>query len=206
METRSAPSLLPILRSRQQGEVLTFVLCDPDRETSMSELAHRVGVPLSSVHREVERAEAAGIITSRRLGNTRFVRADTDSPYYDSLSDLLVKAFGPPHVLAETLEGVDGIDAAYVFGSWAARLHGVAGKRPVNDIDVLVLGEPDRAELYDALSGVEGRLGRPVNAVIRDPGWLQDGSGGFHATVTERPVVAIEIKKSLGTDPVPQNS
>ena len=172
----------------------------------MSELAHRVGVPLSSVHREVERAEAAGIITSRRSGNTRFVRADTDSPYYDSLSDLLVKAFGPPHVLAETLEGVEGIEAAYVFGSWAARLHGVAGRRPVNDIDVLVLGEPDRAELYQALSGVEGRLGRPVNVVIRDAGWLRDGSGSFHATVTERPVVAIEIKKQLGRDPVPQSS
>lgn len=206
METKSVPSLLPILRSRQQGEVLTYLLCDPDRETSMSELAHRVGVPLSSVHREVERAEAAGIVTSRRLGNTRFVRADTDSPYYDSLSDLLVKAFGPPHVLAEALDGVAGIEAAYVFGSWAARLHGVSGRRPVNDIDVLVLGEPDRGELYRALSGVEERLGRPVNVVIRDSEWLQDGSGGFHATVTERPVVAIEIKKSRGTDRVRQSS
>ncbi len=206
METKSAPSLLPILRSRQQGEVLTYLMCDPDRETSMSELAHRVGVPLSSVHREVERAEAAGIVTSRRLGNTRFVRADTDSPYYDSLSDLLVKAFGPPHVLAEALDGVAGIEAAYVFGSWAARLHGVSGRRPVNDIDVLVLGEPDRGELYRALSGVEERLGRPVNVVIRDSEWLQDGSGGFHATVTERPVVAIEIKKSRGTDRVRQRS
>ncbi|WP_420610499.1 winged helix-turn-helix transcriptional regulator [Candidatus Poriferisodalis sp.] len=206
METKSAPSLLPILRSRQQGEVLTYLMCDPDRETSMSELAHRVGVPLSSVHREVERAEAAGIVTSRRLGNTRFVRADTDSPYFDSLSDLLVKAFGPPHVLAEALDGVVGIEAAYVFGSWAARLHGVSGRRPVNDIDVLVLGEPDRGELYRALSGVEERLGRPVNVVIRDSEWLQDGSGGFHATVTERPVVAIEIKKSRGTDRVRQSS
>lgn len=172
----------------------------------MSELAHRVGVPLSSVHREVERAEAAGIVTSRRLGNTRFVRADTDSPYYDSLSDLLVKAFGPPHVLAEALDGVAGIEAAYVFGSWAARLHGVTGRRPVNDIDVLVLGEPDRGELYRALSGVEERLGRPVNVVIRDAEWLRDGSGGFHATVTERPVVAIEVKKSRGRDRVRQSS
>lgn len=181
-------------------------MCGPDRETSMSELAHRVGVPLSSVHREVERAEAAGIITSRRVGNIRFVRADTDSPYYDSMSDLLVKAFGPPHVLAEALEGVEGIEAAYVYGSWAARLHGVAGRRPVNDIDVLVLGEPDRAELYEALGDVEGRLGRPVNVVIRDVGWLRDGSGSFHATVTERPVVAIEIKKQLDKRPDPQSS
>ncbi len=206
METKSAPSLLPILRSRQQGEVLTYLMCDPDRETSMSELAHRVGAPLSSVHREVERAEAAGIVTSHRLGNTRFVRADTDSPYFDSLSDLLVKAFGPPHVLAEALDGVAGIEAAYVFGSWAARLHGVSGRRPVNDIDVLVLGEPDRGELYRALSGVEERLGRPVNVVIRDSEWLQDGSGGFHATVTERPVVAIEINRSRGRDRVRQSS
>lgn len=206
METKSAPSLLPILRSRQQGEVLTYLMCDPERETSMSELAHRVGAPLSSVHREVERAEAAGIVTSRRLGNTRFVRADTDSPYFDSLSDLLVKAFGPPHVLAEALDGVAGTEAAYVFGSWAARLHGVSGRRPVNDIDVLVLGEPDRGELYRALSGVEERLGRPVNVVIRDSEWLQDGSGGFHATVTERPVVAIEIKKRRGRDRVRQSS
>lgn len=109
-------------------------------------------------------------------------------------------------VLAEALEGVEGIEAAYVYGSWAARLHGVAARRPVDDIDVLVLGEPDRAELYEALSGVEGRLGRPVNVVIRDAGWLRDGSGSFHATVTERPVVAIEIKKQPGTGPVPQSS
>ena len=161
MEVRSAPSLLPILRSRQQGEVLTYLMCDPDRETSMSELAHRVGVPLSSVHREVERAEAAGIITSRRLGNTRFVRADTDSPYYDSLSDLLVRAFGPPHVLAEALEGVEGIEAAYVYGSWAARLHGVAGRRPVNDIDVLVLGEPEQSRALPSAQRRRGTSGPP---------------------------------------------
>ena len=144
--------------------------------------------------------------TSRRLGNTRLVRADTKSPYYDGLSDILVKAFGPPLVLAEALEGVDGIEAAYVYGSWAARLHGVAGRRPVNDIDVLVLGEPDRGEIYTNLSGVEGRLGRPVNVVIRDAGWLRDGSSIFHATVTGRPIVAIEIRNSLDTDPAPSLS
>jgi len=204
METKSSPSLLPILRSRQQGELLTYLVCDPSSETGMSELSHRVRVPLSSLHREVERAEAAGIVTTRRVGNTRFVRANTDSPYFDSLSDLLVKAFGPPRVLAEVLEGIDGIEAAYLFGSWAARLHGVPGKRPVEDIDLLVTGEPDRNGLYEALSGVEDRLGRPVNVVIRDAGWLRDGSGSFHATVTERPIIAIEIKNSVDTDPVPR--
>ncbi len=200
METKSSPSLLPILRSRQQGEILTFLLCDPDREVSLSELANRTGVPLASVHREVERADSAGITVSRRVGNTRLVRADTDSPYYDSLSDILVKAFGPPTVLAEALEGVEGVKSAYVYGSWAARLHGVAGTRPVSDIDVLVLGEPDREELYAALSGVEQRLGRPANVTIRDADWLSSGSSTFHATVTQRPMVSIEVKGSPGKE------
>jgi predicted nucleotidyltransferase len=181
-----------------------FLLCDPDREISISELAHRTTVPLGSVHREVERAESAGITVSRRVGNTRLVRANTDSPYYESLSDLLIKAFGPPMVLAEALEGVEGVESAYVYGSWAARLHGVAGKRPVGDIDVLVLGEPDRGELYAALSGVEERLGRPANVTIRDADWLRSGSSTFHATVTQRPMVPIEIKSSPGKDPRPQ--
>lgn len=201
METKSAPSLLPILRSRQQGQILTFLLCDPDRETSLSELAQRTAVPLASVHREVQRAESAGITLSRRVGNTRLVRANTDSPYYDSLCDLLVKAFGPPTVIAEALEGVAGVESAYVYGSWAARLHGVAGARPVGDIDVLVLGEPDRGELYAALSGVEERLGRPTNVAVRDAGWLTSGSSTFHATVTQRPMVPVEINNPSGKEP-----
>ncbi len=205
METRSAPSLLPILRSRQQGQILTFLLCDSDREVSVSELAQRTAVPLASVHREVERAEAAGITLSRRVGNTRLIRANTDSPYYDSLSDLLVKAFGPPAVLADALDGVGGIESAYVYGSWAARLHGVAGARPVGDIDVLVLGEPDRDELYAALSGVEDRLGRPTNVTIRDTDWLDSGSSTFHATLTQRPMVPIDIKSPPGKHPGSQH-
>ena len=193
METKSSPSLLPILRSRQQAEVLTFLLCDPSREASISELSHRLDVPLSSVHREIERAEAAGLVASRRIGNIRLVRADTDSPYYGSLSDLLIKAFGPPQVLAETLKDLDGIDAAHIFGSWAARLHGVTGRRPVRDIDLLVIGEPDRNELYAALSGLHERLGREIDVTIRPAGWLQNGTDSFHATVTERPIVTINL-------------
>ncbi len=200
MEIELIPNLLPILRSRQQGEVLVCLMYDSDREISLSELAHRTRAPLSSVHREIERAEIAGIISSRRVGSTRLVRANTDSPYHDSLSDLLVKAFGPPLVLADALEYVGGINAAYVYGSWAARLHGTRGNRPVQDIDVLVLGEPDRNDLYASLSGVDERLGRPVNVVIRDADWIREGSGGFHATVTERPLVAVDIRNSSDTD------
>jgi hypothetical protein len=42
---------------------------------------------------------------------------------------------------------IDNIASAYIYESWAAQLQGEPGDRPVADIDVLVLGSPDREEI-----------------------------------------------------------
>ncbi len=186
---------MPILRSRQQGEILTAVLGDPESEVSLASLAERLRLPYPSVHREIERAEQAGLVLSRRLGNLRLVRANPESPYYAGLSDVLLKAFGPPAVIGAELKGVPGIDQVLIFGSWAARYHEHQGPRPVGDIDLLILGEPDRDALYDATARASARLGREIQVTIRKPGWLTTGSGTFHDTVTDRPVVAVPIER-----------
>lgn len=59
-------------------------------------------------------------------------------------------------MLAEELEGVRGIEKAYLFGSWAARYAGEAG-RPPADLDVLVIGSLNRDELDDAAQRAESR-------------------------------------------------
>jgi DNA-binding transcriptional ArsR family regulator len=193
MNRSPAPSLLPILRSQQQGEILALLLGDPDRELSLTDISRRTGAPHPSVYREVQRAEQAGLVTTRKIGNTRLIRADTSSPYYAGLAEVLTRAFGVPAVLAEALRQVGGIDEAYVYGSWAARHAGQPGQRPVGDIDVLVLGQPDRDQLYAAASAAEERLGRPVQVTVRDAGWLSSGSGSFHETVRSRPMLQLAL-------------
>ena len=207
MEKGRAPSLLPILRSRQQGVLLAHLLGDPELEISLTDLAVLLDVPTSSVHREVNRAESAGLVTSRKVGNTRLVRANTSSPYFAGLADVLVKAFGPPGVLAAELAGIDGIDEAYIYGSWAAAIHdaGSAPGRSVGDIDILVLGSPDRDRLYAALAAAEERLARPVQVAVRSAGWLQTGQGSFHATVTQRPMVEIDLKTNRSATSSPSH-
>lgn len=196
MDRASAPPLLPIMRSQQQGDILALVLGDPEREMSLTEISRLTGAPQPSVHREVQRAEQTGLVTSRKIGNTRLVRANIDSPYYAGLADVLTRAFGVPAVLTRALTSVRGIDSAYVYGSWAARHAGQSGERPVGDIDLLVLGQPDRDELYSALAEAEDRLGRPVQATIREADWLESGSGSFHDTVTSRPMVRLTLADS----------
>ncbi len=196
MDKTSAPSLLPILRSQQQGEILALLLSDPALELSLTEIASRTATPHPSVYREIQRAEQAGLVTTRKVGNTRLVRANTASPYYAGLAEVLTRAFGVPAVLAGTLGPLRGITAAYIYGSWAARHEGQTGHRPVGDIDVLILGEPDRDQLYAALDAAEKRLGRPVQATIRDPAWLGSGTGSFHDTVTSRPLLELALLPS----------
>jgi predicted nucleotidyltransferase len=184
-----APPLLPLLRSRLQAELLTVVLLSPDREWSLTELADRAGCSVSSAQREMARAEDAGVVSTRRLGNMRLVRA-AESPLTGPLTELLVRSFGPRQVVAEELVEVSGVEAAYLFGSWAARYGGEPGRAPA-DIDVLVIGEPDRDELDEAAQRAGARLAREVSVTIRSARWWREGGDGFHAEVTRRPLLPV---------------
>src|SRR5215469_10784094 len=108
VDRQPAPALLPILRSQQQGEILALLLGNPDLELSLTQIAARVGAPHPSVYREVQRAEQVGLLNTRKVGNVRLVRANTTSPYYPGLAEVLTRAFGVPAVLAEALSEVAG--------------------------------------------------------------------------------------------------
>lgn len=200
MDRTPTPALLPIFRSQQQAELLALLLGDPELELSLTELAERTGTPHPSVYREVERAQAAGLLVSRRVGRTRLVCANVESPYYEGLADVLTRAFGVPAVLSDAVRTVEGINEAYIFGSWAARHAGERGLRPVGDIDLLVLGMPDRDTLYDAVYVTERRLGREVQVTVREAGWLERGSGSFHDTVMSRPMLRLDIAPTRRND------
>ena len=189
MQKAGPPPLLPLLRSRLQAEVLTLILLNPDREWTLTDLASRAGSAVSTVQREVNRAQRAGVVTSRRLGNARLVKG-ARSPLTAPLTELLLRSFGPRQVLAEELSSITGISGAYIFGSWAARYAGQEG-RPPADLDVLVVGSPDRDALDDAAQRASERLAREVNVTIRSPDWWESGDDGFHSEVKRRPLIEI---------------
>jgi predicted nucleotidyltransferase len=194
MQKSAPPPLLPLLRSRLQAEVLTLVLLNPDKEWTLTELASRVGSSVSSVQREIVRAERAGVMASRRVGRSRLVTA-ARSPLTAPLTELLLRSFGPRQILADELADVPGIEDAYLFGSWAARYSGQEG-RPPADLDVLVIGAPDRDALDDAAQRAGARLAREVNVTIRSAEWWRCGDDGFHAEVTRRPLVPVVVQET----------
>lgn len=186
----SAPPLLPVFRSRLQGDLLARVLPYPSAELSLTELAERIGASVATVQREVTRLEDAGILMSRRIGRTRLVSANPGSPVYEPLTQLVVVCFGPALIVAEELADVSGIEQAYLFGSWAARYEGQAGSAPA-DVDLLIIGSPDRDAVHDAALRAERRLGIPVNAVMRSSDAWHAADEGFIRTVQSGAMVPL---------------
>ena len=161
-----APPLLPLLRSRLEGELLAEILLHPDREYNATELATRYGASLPTVVRELDRLAASGVVRSRKIGRVRLVQADPTSRATKPLTELAALSFGPIAVIAEEFADLAGVVAVYIFGSWAARYSGEPGPPP-HDVDVLVVGRPDRQQMYDAASAAEARLGAEVNPSVR---------------------------------------
>ena len=193
------PVLLPLLRSPAQARLLAAVLLDPDTERPVTELAQLARTSLPTATREVRRAEGASIVTSRLLGGTRLVRGHTATPLYRPLAELLLLTFGPETVLRELLSTVHGIEEAYLFGSWAARYHGEPGQRP-NDVDLLVLGEPDRAELDVVIAAAEQELRQGVDVTVRPLNAWRERTDPFLRFVRDRPLVRL-LPREEGTWP-----
>lgn len=192
-----APPLLPVFRSRLQGELLALTLADPEREWTIDELAQRSGEPYPTVATEVRRLEQAEVLEAVKVGRTKLLRANRDSPYLRPLAQLATMAFGPPAVIAAEFADVEGIGAIFVYGSWAARYKGEPGPAP-RDIDVLVLGYPDRDDLFDAAQRAQRRLGREVNVIQRTRRQWETATDGFTEQVRSSPMVEVPYRAPDG--------
>ncbi len=186
---RLPPPVFPVFRSRLTAAVLALTYLGAE-EYSVAELARAADTDSGNMGREVSRLEAAAVVRSRRIGRARLVRANQEAPFYQPLRDLVTITLGPAQVLGEELSGLGDISRAEVFGSWAARAMGEEGPAPA-DIDLLVIGRPDRDDLHDAVRRATARLGRDVNAVVVSPQRWESRDDGFLAQVRARPRIPV---------------
>ncbi|MGD0716018.1 MAG: nucleotidyltransferase domain-containing protein, partial [Gaiellaceae bacterium] len=95
------------------------------------------------------------------------------------------------------LRGLPGVEAAYIFGSWASRYHGEAGPAPA-DIDLLVVGRPDRRVLARVCREAGRELGLEVNpTVVAKESWESDETP-FVRSLKPAPLVALDDAHDCG--------
>lgn len=184
--------MAPILRSNAQGDLLATLYLNPGDEFSLSDLARRIGALPATVHREVERLVASGMLTDRMVGRARLVRVNAEHPFHKPLSELLLLTYGPKVVLAPLVAELPGVDKAFIYGSWAARYAGESGEAP-RDLDVVIVGSTPRDALNSMAREAEGTLRREVNVTRVAADEWEKANAPFVSTLKARPLVPITM-------------
>lgn len=169
-----------------------FVVSQP--ELSITGLARSTGVSQPTVSQEVARLARFGVVTSRHVGRTRLVSANWALPWAQDLAGLLARSVGILAHLAAALSDINGVELAFVFGSWAARFVGEAGPAP-RDLDVLVVGSADVTAVRKALRVVGRDTGFEIDAFVVSPKtWATPRpSDALVLDVQAKPVVEVPL-------------
>jgi predicted nucleotidyltransferase len=158
---RTLDALLPKTR---QG-ILTATLVQPEKAWYVSELARRMGVPSSSLQRELRDLTAVGILKTHRQGHMVYYQANAASPVFPDLRGLLFKTAGFVDVLADALKPLAArLRSAFVYGSIAA-----GSEQSDSDIDLMVVGQVSPKELALPLRRARELLGREINPTVYTP-------------------------------------
>ncbi len=156
----SAPAIVPLFRSEMQLRLLALLLLQPERSWTLQELAQALDAPASSVHRELGRAQRAGIIRRSTTARPHRFQAATEDPLYEPVAELLRRSVGVEQQLRVELQRPDVLAAA-IYGSWAG-----GTRRPDSDIDVLVIGDADLRELRRRVRPIGKAAGRTIDLTV----------------------------------------
>lgn len=160
----AVPPGLPLFRSEMQVRLLALLLLQPERTWTLHELAELLRAPQSSVHRELRRAEAAGVLYRDTTARPHRFRAATDDPLHGPLAELLRRSVGVEQQLRAALDRPDVL-AAVIHGSWAG-----GARRPNSDIDVLVVGDAALSDLRRTVRPIGKTAGRTLDLTVLSPG------------------------------------
>jgi len=183
---RTLDSLLPKTR---QG-ILAATLVQPEKAWYAAELAHRLGVPSSSLQRELHDLSEAGILKTSRQGRMVYYQANRDSPVFPDLRGLLLKTAGLVDVLAEALKPIAAkVATAFVYGSIAA-----GSDEADSDIDLMVVGQVSPQDLALPLRRARESLGREINPTVYTPAEFERkhaANDPFLRQVLDRPKLVV---------------
>lgn len=170
-----------------QRRVLGLLFGQPEQTFAGADVIRAAKSGTGAVHRQLQRLESAGVISSQRLGTQKRYQANSASPIFHELHGIVTKTFGVVEPLRAALAPIAArIDLAFVFGSVAK---GTDTAR--SDLDLLVVSDDlSYPEVHEALLPTERWLARSINPkLMKRAEWRTKKSGrdSFARRIAEQP-------------------
>jgi predicted nucleotidyltransferase len=152
--------LMDILFGAYRQRVLGHLLLNPDQDFHVRELARLTDTSAGTLHKELSRLAAAGLLLRRKQGNQVRYQANRGCPVFAELAGLFRKTTGLADVIAQAVAPL-APELAVIFGSVAR-----GEETAASDIDLLLIGNLGFADAVRALQPAQDTLQREINPVI----------------------------------------
>ena len=152
--------LTDVLFGTYRKKVLSLLLLHPDTDYHVRELARQTGTAPGTLHKELAKLAAIGLLLRKTQGNQVRYQANQQCPVFPELAGLLRKTPGAAEILAAALLPL-APPLALIFGSIASGTETAS-----SDIDLLIIGDIGFAEVVRATPPAQAELGRDINPVV----------------------------------------
>jgi predicted nucleotidyltransferase len=151
-----------LLFGEYRQRALGLLLLNPEASFHVRELARLTGSSPGTLHKELTKLSAGGILQRKQIGNQVHYSANRSCPIFDELASILRKTSGLADVLAKALAGLENkIQFAFVFGSVAR-----SEQQTNSDVDIMLIGSLSFSEAVQALHASQTVFQREVNPVV----------------------------------------
>jgi len=151
-------------RSKARQRLLAYYFTNPTARHHLRDLAEQLSIDPSNLSKELGRLEREGLFRSDVSGRQKYFQLNREYPLFDEVRNIVAKTIGAVPLIAQSFKKIQGIDEAYLYGSFARSQQDAA-----SDIDVLVIGAPREELLAETVRKLERRLRREVNYTVLTP-------------------------------------
>ncbi len=151
--------MLPyVLSSKLRRRLLAHYFTHPEEKYYVRELAVLLGLDPGNLSKELRRLANDGLFYEERKGKIKFYRLNAGHPFYPELKQIIFKTEGVKGRLEELVNKFPEIKVAFIYGSYAK-----GKEKASSDIDLMIIGTPERGRLTSLIRALEDQLQREIN-------------------------------------------
>ncbi len=169
------------LASGAMARLVRYFAVNPESARHGRALERITGLGPASLKNELDRLLTLGLLVRRKDGNKVRYCVDEENPLWAQFRGLVRQLSTPADVLPYALAEVEGVEGAFIFGSFAK---GTAVR--TSDVDVMVLGcQISEDSLSRHVIEASVLLGREVNVVQATPAEFRSGQRFYRNVARE---------------------
>lgn len=150
--------LAQLFTSKTRIKVLLKLFLNPNVSCYLRELAKEFSLSPNALKEELDSLSQAGYLTRNQSGRSVYFRSNKDHPFFPEISSIVRKSLGIDTLIDEVQESLGNVESVYILDDYALG-------RDSGIIDVLVVGNIDRARLEELRRITENKISRIVRTV-----------------------------------------